>query len=78
MIAAGVLALLVLVALVIRSRGSKPDEMEITALAGEADDAAADADQASHEGRIPEGGFAVGADSARGFIIRRRLRIRRS
>ncbi|MBW2667483.1 MAG: hypothetical protein JRE13_14425, partial [Deltaproteobacteria bacterium] len=61
MIAGGVLALLVLVALVIRSRGSKPEEMDVMALAGEADASDA-ADQASHEGRILEGGFAMDAD----------------
>ena len=59
MIGAGVLALLVFVALVIRSRGSKPTEMDVTALADEADAAA---DPTSHEGRLPEGGFAMAAD----------------
>jgi hypothetical protein len=59
MIAAGVLALIVLVALVLRSRRSKPeDELDVTALAGDS----ADADEGSHEGRIPEGGFAMNAD----------------
>ena len=60
-IAASVLMLLVLVTLVIRSRGSKPDGIDFSALAGEADEDAA-VDQASHEGRIPEGGFAMDVD----------------
>jgi hypothetical protein len=59
MIAAAVAVLLVLVILVVRSRATKPDEMDVTALAGEAE-AADDTDEASHEGRIPEGGFAMG------------------
>jgi hypothetical protein len=57
-IGAGVLVLLVLVTLVIRSRGSKPDGMDVTTFADED----APADQASHEGRIPDGGFAIDAD----------------
>jgi hypothetical protein len=61
MIGAGVIALLVLVALVMRSRRSKPGEMDVTALADEADEQAP-TDQASHEGRIPDGGFAMDAD----------------
>jgi hypothetical protein len=64
-IAASVLMLLVLVALVIRSRGSKPDEIDVTALAGEADEDAA-ADQASHEGRISDDGFAMNANFQEG------------
>jgi hypothetical protein len=59
MIGAGVLALLLLVALVMRSRRSNSDdELDVTALAGNS----ADADDASHEGRIPEGGFAMNAE----------------
>jgi hypothetical protein len=59
MIGAGVMALLVLVALVIRSRRSKSDDMDVMDVTALADEAA---DQASHEGRIPEGGFAMDAD----------------
>jgi hypothetical protein len=62
MMAVVALALIVLVVLAVRSRGSKSDDdMDVTALAAECDDAA-EADQASHEGRIPEGGFAMDAD----------------
>jgi len=62
MIAAAVLAMVVFLVLGVRARGKKPDDdMDVTALAGDGDDAAA-TDQASHEGRIPEGGFAMDAD----------------
>lgn len=64
-IGGGLLALLVLVALVIRSRGSKTDAMDVTTLADDADGDAA-SDLASHEGRIPEGGFAMDADLHQG------------
>jgi hypothetical protein len=60
-LAGGVLALLLVVFLVVRRRSKKPDDLDVMALAGDAE--AAD-EAASDDARIPQGGFPMEAPAA--------------